>query len=92
MQSGAGSVELMMKYSPEGQVTTPHLETSFDKRDQSFILANSQHGAQQETLSVDQLRVHLHLGVVVIVLLPHHLTQGIHQASRLLAESVDGCH
>ena len=78
-----------MSASLEGNVTLSDFEPRLDKGHERLVLADGEHGLQEEALGVHQLGVELHLGVRVVVSPPHHLAQGLGQTARLLPEPED---
>ena len=59
----------------ERNVTLSDFETRLDKGHQGLVLADSEHGLEQEALGIHQLGMELELGVGVIVSPPDHLTK-----------------
>ena len=70
-----------MSHSLERNVTLSDFEARLDEGDEGLVLADGEHGLEEEALGIHQLGVELELGVGVIVHLPHHLTQGFRQTA-----------
>ena len=73
----------------ERNVTLSDFESRLDKGHQGLVLADGEHGLEEEALGVHQLGVELELGVGVVVSPPHHFAQGLRQAAGLLPEPDD---
>ena len=67
--------------SLEGNVTLSDFESRLYEGHEGLVLADGEHGLEEEALGIHQLCVELELGVGVVVRPTHHFPQGFRQAA-----------